>query len=229
MSETSTPVPRKGTAETTTTRTTSPVAIAFRIMGLRADDEAAIHQAAALLVDGFREHWPGAWPTLAAALEEVRESLQAGRLSRVAVGADGTVLGWVGGIPQYGGRVWELHPLVVASAARRRGIGRALVADLEALARERGGITLWVGSDDEAGLTSLSGVDLYDHLPQRLATIRNLGGHPYEFYQRLGFVIVGVMPDANGFGKPDILLAKRIGGNPLAGAASAKRATGAAP
>jgi aminoglycoside 6'-N-acetyltransferase I len=135
----------------------------------------------------------------------------------------------VGGIPQYGGRVWELHPLVVSSAARRRGIGRALVADLEALARERGGITLWVGSDDEAGLTSLSGVDLYDHLPQRLATIRNLGGHPYEFYQRLGFVIVGVMPDANGFGKPDILLAKRIGGNPLAGAASAKRATGAAP
>jgi len=33
----------------------------------------------------------------------------------------------------------------------------------------------------------------------------------YEFYQKLGFVIVGVMPDANSFGKPDIYLAKRVG------------------
>jgi aminoglycoside 6'-N-acetyltransferase I len=40
--------------------------------------------------------------------------------------------------------------------------------------------------------------------------IRNLGGHPYEFYQRVGFTIAGVLPDANGPGKPDIFLAKRI-------------------
>jgi len=33
----------------------------------------------------------------------------------------------------------------------------------------------------------------------------------YEFYQKLGFVIVGVMPDANSVGKPDIYLAKRVG------------------
>jgi len=42
-------------------------------------------------------------------------------------------------------------------------------------------------------------------------TIRNLRHHPYEFYQKLGFVIGGVIPDANGFGKPDILMAKRVG------------------
>ena len=41
--------------------------------------------------------------------------------------------------------------------------------------------------------------------------VRNLRGHPYEFYQRCGFTIVGVVPDANGLGKPDILLAKRVG------------------
>jgi aminoglycoside 6'-N-acetyltransferase I len=34
--------------------------------------------------------------------------------------------------------------------------------------------------------------------------------HPYEFYQKLGYVIVGVIPDANGPGKPDILMAKSL-------------------
>jgi hypothetical protein len=32
----------------------------------------------------------------------------------------------------------------------------------------------------------------------------------YEFYQKQGYVIVGVMPDANGLGKPDILMAKSV-------------------
>ena len=163
-----------------------------------------------MLVDGFREHWPDAWSTFDDALGEVRESFGEDRLSRVARDSDGTVLGWIGGIRQYDGLVWEIHPLVVAESARRRGIGQALVADLEARARERGGLTLWAGSDDQSNQTSLAGVDLYDDLPGRIRSIRNLAGHPYEFYQRVGFTIVGVMPDANGFGKPDIFLAKRI-------------------
>ena len=33
-----------------------------------------------------------------------------------------------------------------------------------------------------------------------------------DIMARLGFVVVGVVPDANGFGKPDILMAKRVGG-----------------
>jgi aminoglycoside 6'-N-acetyltransferase I len=70
---------------------------------------------------------------------------------------------------------------------------------------------LWAGSDDENGETSLSGTDLYQDIPGSIRDIRNLGGHPFEFYLRLGFRITGVMPDANGPGKPDIFLAKRLG------------------
>ena len=110
----------------------------------------------------------------------------------------------------YDGRVWELHPLVVHPEHQRKGIGRALVADLEDRVRERGGLTLWLGTDDEDNRTTLSEVDLYPDPLAHLARIRNLRGHPYEFYRKVGFVLVGVMPDANGWGKPDICMAKRI-------------------
>ncbi len=182
----------------------------MRIVDLPPEDEPAVRQVAALLVESFREQAPDAWPTLDDALREVRESFGANRLSRIAVDQDGAVLGWIGGIRQYDGHVWELHPLVVHPGRRRRGIGRALVADLEARVRERGGLTLWLGTDDETGQTSLGGGDLYPDVCAHIATIRNLHGHPYEFYQRLGFVIVGVMPDANGPGKPDIYMAKSL-------------------
>lgn len=182
----------------------------MRIVDLPADDARMLEQVATLLVDGFREHAPESWPDLATGLAEVRESLHPDRISRVALAEDGAVLGWIGGIRQYDGRVWELHPLVVAAAHQGKGIGRSLVTDLETCARERGGLTLWAGSDDENYRTSLGGVDLYQDLPRHLAAVRNLKRHPYEFYQRLGFTIVGVMPDANGFGKPDIFLAKRL-------------------
>jgi aminoglycoside 6'-N-acetyltransferase I len=182
----------------------------MQIVDLDPTDEPLIRQVAAILVEGFREQAPEAWPTLESALAEVRESFSPDRVSRIAIDDDGTVVGWIGAISQYRGRVWELHPLVVAPTFQRRGIGRALVADLEACLRARGCLTVWLGTDDEAGQTSLANVDLYDDLPGCLASVRNLAGHPYGFYQRLGFTIVGVMPDANGIGKPDIFMAKRI-------------------
>jgi aminoglycoside 6'-N-acetyltransferase I len=145
------------------------------------------------------------------ALEEVREMLAEDRICRAAVDDDGAVLGWVGGIEQgYDGNVWELHPMVVRKDQRNQGIGRALVADLEDRVRERGGLTLMLGTDDEDGMTTLSGVDLYVDTWEKIRTIQNLKGHPYEFYQRCGYVITGVMPDANGPGKPDIYMSKRL-------------------
>ena len=181
----------------------------FSIVDLGWGHEGIVRQAAALLIEGFKDHWPEAWPDMGAALGEMREALGGGRISRVALDESGAVLGWIGGIPSYGGKVWELHPLVVRSDLQRRGIGRALVADLEARLRERGALTLWLGTDDEGGMTTLSHVDLYPNVLEHLANIKNLRGHPYEFYGKIGFSIVGVMPDANGPGKPDIYMAKR--------------------
>src|SRR6266568_4762477 len=182
----------------------------MNIVDLRSDDESAISQVATLLVEGFAANWPEAWPDMESALEEVRESFEAGRISRVALAQDGTVLGWVGGISQYRGHVWELHPLVVRVSQQRKGIGRALVADLEERVKERGGLTITLGTDDVNQQTSLAGIDLFPNVWEYVARIRNLKQHPYEFYQKQGYVIVGVMPDANGLGKPDILMAKSI-------------------
>ncbi|HSL43266.1 MAG TPA: GNAT family N-acetyltransferase [Anaerolineales bacterium] len=183
----------------------------MKIIALQPDHEELIHQAAQLMVDAFSEHWPDAWPTLEEGLEEVHEMLSADRICRAAVDEAGNLLGIIGGIPGYDGNVWELHPLAVQPALQGHGIGRALVEDLEGQVRARGGLTITLGSDDEDEMTSLSNVDLYENLWEKVRDIRNLKNHPIEFYQKMGYTITGVVPDANGRGKPDILMSKRVG------------------
>ncbi|GAB4155667.1 MAG: aminoglycoside N-acetyltransferase AAC(6')-Ii [Cyanobacteria bacterium J069] len=183
--------------------------MSWEIRDLQPGETDCFQQMAAMLVDAFGQMEHG-WRDLAAALEEVEESLESGRLSRIAVAPSGEVIGWIGAIAQYGGSAWELHPLVVHRDWRGRGIGRSLVQDLEQQVAAQGAHTLYLGTDDELGQTSLFGVDLYPDPFRHIAQIRNLGNHPYEFYQKLGFQIVGVIPDANGPGKPDIIMAKRL-------------------
>ncbi len=182
----------------------------MKIISLLPDQDSLIQQAAQILVDAFKTHWPTSWPTLADGLAEVHEMLAADRILRVALDDAGNLCGWVGGISQYDGHVWELHPLVVKPALQRQGIGRALVIDFEEQVRSRGALTIMLGTDDEDDQTSLSNVDLYADLWQKINEISNLNHHPYAFYQKLGYVITGVVPDANGIGKPDIFMSKRI-------------------
>jgi aminoglycoside 6'-N-acetyltransferase I len=82
--------------------------------------------------------------------------------------------------------------------------------DFEEQVRLKGGLTITLGSDDEDGMTSLSNVELYEDLWEKIKHIRNYKNHPFEFYQKMGYTITGVVPDANGVGKPDILMAKKI-------------------
>ncbi len=177
----------------------------MKIVDLDPKNESSVRQLAELLVDVLDI----GWPTIEKALEEVRESFPDERISRIAV-EDDLVLGWVGGIKEYDGHTWELHPLAVRRDRHRQGVGRALVADLEQQVRERGGHTVMLGTDDERGETSLAGIELFPNPLEHLRKIENPGGHPYEFYQKVGYTITGVVPDANGFGKPDIYMAKRI-------------------
>jgi aminoglycoside 6'-N-acetyltransferase I len=182
----------------------------MNIITLLPDNKRCIRQAAQLLVDAFREHWPDAWPTFEDGLEELYEMLEPERICRAAMDEDGDLLGIIGGISQYDGHVWELHPLAVQPNLQGKGIGRALVEDFEKQVRQRGGLAITLGSDDEDNMTSLSGVDLYEDLWDKVRNIHNLKGHPIGFYQKMGYIITGVVPDANGRGKPDIIMSKRV-------------------
>ena len=120
------------------------------------------------------------------------------------------LVGWIGAIRTYS-HGWEIHPLVVAPDRQRRGIGSALLAALEARARREGVLTLFLGSDDDYGGTNLFGRNLWPDVTSHIAvTEATARGHALTFYRRHGYEIVGLLPDVNGAGRPDIMLAKRL-------------------
>jgi aminoglycoside 6'-N-acetyltransferase I len=182
----------------------------LQILTLNPEDQNLINQAASILFEGFQEIWPNICPDIQAALEVVQKTLLPDRICRIALADNGLVLGWIAAVPDYDGNAWCLYPLAVHPDYRERGIGRALVNDLETQVRERGAITLYLGTDDTAGMTTLGNTNLYPNVLDHIANIKNLRRHPYEFYQKLGFSIVGVIPDANGLGKPDIIMARSL-------------------
>lgn len=179
----------------------------MQIADLAEQSNAILEQAATLLVQGFDE--PRGWPTVELARDEVTSVMRDGFARAMLDG--NVVLGWIGGLPEYRGRVWELHPIVVRRECRRQGIGRALVIAFEAEASRRGALTATLGTDDDSGMTSLTNADLYSDVPRHIAELRDLGhGHPFLFYRKLGYVVTGVMPDANGRGRPDIYMSKHL-------------------
>lgn len=169
-----------------------------------------VRQLSSMLLDGFSDTGTTAWSTPEECVKEVSESLEKGKISRIAVGDSGEALGWTVGTPEYDGNVWELAILVVRRDCKLKGIGRKLVEDFEDQVRKRNGIAVFLGTDDENNRTSLSGIDLYPNPLEHAANIENLGRHPFEFYQKLGYSVTGIVPDANGFGKPDIYMMKRV-------------------
>lgn len=181
----------------------------MRIIDLHKSDSDKIRQVAEILNVSFHGHCPD-YEDINDALKKVTESFEDHQLSRIALEDDGEVLGWIGGIRMYMGNVWEIDPLVVKKNTQGKGVGKALIDDFEEQVAQQGALTIWLGTDDEDGRTNLGDCELYPDVLGKARAIEDIGGHPFKFYQRMGFEIVGVLPDANGFGKPDIYMAKRV-------------------
>ena len=100
---------------------------------------------------------------------------------------------------------WSWRPPGSAAASARR-----CSSGWSACPRRRR-LTLFLGSDDDYGGTTLYGRDLSpDVLGHAAAAEATPRGHALTFYRRHGYRIVGVLPDVNGPGRPDILMAKRL-------------------
>ncbi|MGG6240963.1 GNAT family N-acetyltransferase [Nodosilinea sp. AN01ver1] len=181
----------------------------FRIVDLIPEDKELIQQTAQIAFEASQSISKIWLPTVEAAIEEVHESLKREGISQVLLDGD-RVAAWVGASLQFSERVLEIHPLIVARAYQGNGLGRRMVNHVEAWARQRGALTLWIGTSDETRATSLSGVDLYENPGAAIANFHQLAPHPCGFWLRLGFCIVGILPDAEGVGKPSIMMAKPL-------------------
>lgn len=173
------------------------------------DSPQLMEKTASILHSTFKKMGQAAWSTYEAALKEVEECIQKPNIA-LGLQVDGKLVGWVGIRPMYE-KVWELHPLVVESQSQKMGHGRELVKQIELLAKREGLIGLVLGTDDETSSTSLSQGDLTKaNLFSEIRGIKNLADHPFEFYEKCGFSIVGVIPNANGKHKPDIWMWKNL-------------------
>lgn len=171
-----------------------------------ASDE-QISGAAVVLIDAQKGFATG-WKDMESATAEVVSFRSPDRFAFPAL--DGVhVSGWIGAI-RHTSLMWELHALVVAPDRQRTGVGTALVQKLEAEASDQHVSTIYLRTDDDFGGTNIYGKDLYPDVLGRLSALEPVSGHPYTFYHKMGYSVVGVIPDASGFGKHDILMAKRI-------------------
>jgi aminoglycoside 6'-N-acetyltransferase I len=177
----------------------------IEIVEMQINNELWVNESATLISHSF----PHAYPTIKEGREVVSTITEHGSIALVAIQKQ-HVIGIIGAIPQYGVTGWELHPLAVDPSFRKQNIGRQLVEALEEKVRLLGGVMIYLGTDDEFDQTSLSGVDLFDEMYEKIKAIENHKNHPYSFYVKCGYQITGLMPDANGLGRPDIIMSKRI-------------------
>lgn len=169
-----------------------------------------LDQAAKLLFDSFAAIAELSWKTIKDAEMEVVECLGEKNIC-IGIIEAGKLIAMAGLRPLYSDITWELHPMAVAALYQKKGVGTMLLKKMEQLGKARGILNIVLGTDDEKGQTSLSGKDLYnENLYEEVRNIKNINNHPYEFYQKMGYKIIGVIPDANGPGKPDIWMGKRL-------------------
>lgn len=184
----------------------------MKITPVAAGDTQLLDKLARLTYDSARSHNPSWLPTLQDATETVQEALAPGTVCRVLMSDDEVPIGWIAANPQ-GHGVWELHPLLIAPAHQRRGHGRTLVSEIEKLALAEGARTMILSTADAVRATTLGGIDLFVNPLAALAGIDVTdpkAGHAYQFWVKVGYSLVGVLPDAEGPGIPSIQCAKLL-------------------
>ncbi|EDO2996046.1 TPA: AAC(6')-Ia family aminoglycoside 6'-N-acetyltransferase AacA56 [Pseudomonas aeruginosa] len=180
----------------------------YKIVDIALDSK-LVKVAAEILFYTFSEINNESWPTINSATEEVKECIEDKNIC-IGVLVEDKLVGWIGLRPMYE-NTWELHPMVVLSKWQGKGLGKILIFELEKRAKEQGINGIVLGTDDETFRTSLSMKELdKNDLFEEIKNIKNINHHPYEFYQKCGYKIIGVIPDANGKNKPDIWMWKKI-------------------
>lgn len=165
--------------------------------------------AATILSNTFNDLGTTSWPTYESAVNEVKECIEKPNIC-IGIEVNHTLVGWVGLRPMYK-NTWELHPLVISTNYQKKGIGTILINEVEQIARLQGIIGIALGTDDEYNKTSLSSIKITkENIFNSIRSIKNLNHHPYEFYQKNGYFIVGIIPNANGKNKPDIWMWKSL-------------------
>jgi len=165
--------------------------------------------AAEILYKTFTKINKDAWPDLESALTEVDECLEEPNIC-IGIKTGDELIGWVGLRPMYTA-TWELHPMVIKKEFQGKGYGKILLDELEKIAQEKNIIGIVAGSDDETFSTSLSEKEITsENIFEEIVNIKNYKNHPYEFYKKCGYTIIGIIPNASGLNKPDIWLWKKI-------------------
>ena len=183
----------------------------MNISNVTSSDKELIEALAVLSVRASEIHAPEWLRTVEDAYETVQEALEPAKTCRVLLD-DGKPLGWVAAGPTWG-RIWELHPLLIDPDHQKCGYGRLLANDIERFAIAGGATTMELSTSDTTGATNLSGIDLYaDPLGalSRIDVVDEDVGHSYQFWLKVGYTIVGVLPDAEGPGMPSITFSKRL-------------------
>ena len=183
----------------------------MNISDVTSSDKELIKALAALSVRASENHAPEWFRSVDDAYETIQEALEPGKACRVLLD-QGKPLGWVAAGPTWG-RIWELHPLLIDPGHQKRGYGRLLANDIERFAVAAGALTMELSTSDTTDATNLSGVDLYvDTLGalSRIDVVDERVGHSYQFWLKVGYTIVGVLPDAEGPGMPSITFSKRL-------------------
>ena len=182
-----------------------------RIVDLSPRDGPLIDALVPISVRAGAMNSPGWLPTPERARAEIVRVAAGPGVCRALV-EDDVPRGWAGAA-RYSETAWELHPLLVDPERHGTGLGRRLVADVERLAAAAGALTMDVSTSDATGATTLGGVDLFADPLGALARLDVLDpavGHAFRFWQKAGYGVVGVLPDAEGLGVPSIRLAKSL-------------------